>query len=271
MPRYVSCLIGLAFILSGCVVPGMPRPEPLVMQAVGQAAIAPPTPTPLPTIVPSEQPLDTGGLLWRECAVSDLDWKQAKACLGDVQPGFVGEGTVGTRLENGEWMLRVDGVLDGIAYSAVYETRTWEWFGLLSASLYKNGHRVHTFLDRASAFSPALSLRLVDDQVAWAFSGERVQTIAYGGRDVRAQYGLDAAYAPHEIAGKLIFVGKKDDAAFIVYDGERIGPIFDEIITAHCCEIGLYAPFGGEGRYGIWGRRGGHTWVAEIVVDGQAG
>ena len=127
-------------------------------------------------------------------------------------------------------------------------------------------------IDRASGFPPALSLRLVGGQVAWAFSGERVQTIAYGGRDLRAQYGLDAAYAPYELAGKLIFVGKKDETAFVVYDGERLGLPFDEIFTAHCCEIGLYAPFGDEGRYGFWGRRGNRTWVVQVVVgDKPAG
>jgi hypothetical protein len=271
MSRRIACLICLLWFLPGCVAsPGLPRPEPAVLQAVEQAVIAPRTPTPLPTIVPAEQVLGNG-LLWRECALSDLDWRQAEACLGYAQPALKESGTVGTRLENGEWMLRVDGAVDGAAYGALYETRTWERFGLLWASLYKDGRRVHTFIDRASGFSPALSLRLIDDQVAWAFSGERVHTIAYGGRDLRAVYDLDAAYAPYEVAGKLIFVGVTDGAALIVYDGERMGPSFDQIITAHCCEIGLYAPFGADGRYGFWGQRDGRTWMVEIAAAGQAG
>jgi hypothetical protein len=238
---------------------------------VGQAAIAPPAPTPLPTIVPSEEALGTSGLLWRECALPDLDWRQAEACLGYTRAELVESGITGTRMPNGEWVLQVEGAVDGVEYSALYETRTWERFGLLSASLYKDGRRVHTFYDRASGFAPHFSLRLVDDRVAWAFSGERAHTIAYGGRDLRMQYGLDGAYSPAEIAGKLIFVGVKDDVAFVVYDGERIGPSFDEIITAHCCEIGLYAPFAAEGRYGFWGERGGRTWVVEIAAGDLAG
>jgi hypothetical protein len=221
--------------------------------------------------VPTEQDLDTGGLLWRECALSGLDWRQAEACLGYTRAELVESGITGTRTANGEWMLQVEGVVDGLAYSALYETRTWEWLGLLSASLYKDGRRVHTFYDRASGFPPHLSLRLVDDQVAWAFSGERVHTIAYGGRDLRVQYGLDGAHSPAELAGKLIFVGNKDGAAFVVHDGERIGPTFDRIFTAHCCEIGLYAPFAGDGQYGFWGERGDHTWIVEISAEGQAG
>jgi hypothetical protein len=221
----------------------------------------PPTPPPLPTVEPSEQVLQSGPR-WRECAVSDLDWREAQACLGYTRATLEEDGTTGARMENGEWRLQVESALD----SALYETRTWERFGVLSASLYKDGRRVHTFFDRASAFPPNVSLRLVGDQVAWAVSGERVHTIAYGGRDLRAAYSLDAAYAPYELAGKLIFIGKKDGAAFVVYDGERIGPLFDTIVTSYCCEIGLYAPFAGEGRYGFWGEREGRTWVVEITA-----
>jgi hypothetical protein len=71
--------------------------------------------------------------------------------------------------------------------------------------------------------------------------------------------------------GKLIFIGEKDDASFVVYDGEQIGPTFDEITIGYCCEIALYAPRFGEGRYGFWGRRGGSSWVVEIARADQAG
>ena len=262
MKRLGLCTICLLWVLSGCVAPALPQPEPSVSEVVGATVpdALPPTPTPLPTIEPNEQVLESG-LRWRECRVSSLDWREGEACLGYSRFALEESVTTGTRMENGEWMLQVDGAVD----SAVYETRTWEKFGLLSASLYKDGHRLHTFFDRASGFPPDLSLRLIDDQVAWAYSGDRVQTIAYGGRDVRVQYNLDAAYAPYELGGKLIFVAKKDDASFIMYDGERIGAPFDEIFTAHCCEIGLYAPFGVAERYGFWGKREGSYRVVEIT------
>jgi hypothetical protein len=107
--------------------------------------------------------------------------------------------------------------------------------------------------------------------VVWEFCGERVQTITYDGKDLRTQFGLDAAYRPYELDGKLISIGEKDDAYFIVYDGEQVGPPFDLIVMSYCCEIALYAPRFGEGRYGFWGQRGGRSYVVEIIPTGQAG
>jgi hypothetical protein len=258
-------------ILAGCVTPALPQPELPISEAVGATVLTalPPTPTPLPTVEPAEQVL-ASGLRWRECRVSSLDWRQAEACLGYTHGDLKESDGAGVRLENGEWRLRVDGVAKDVAYSTLYETRTVEWLGLLSASLYRDGRRVHTFIDRASGFSPHLSLRLVGDQVAWAFSGERVHTVAYGGRDLRVQYDLDAVYAPYELDGKLIVIGKRDGLAYVLYDDERIGPSFENIITAYCCEAGLYAPFAGEGWYGFWGERDGGQWVVEIAPVSQA-
>ena len=264
---YTICLL---WFLSGCVAAALPRAELPVSEAIGATVLTalPPTSTPLPAIEPVEQVLEAG-LRWRECAVSSLDWRQAEACLGYTRAELSSDpAAAGARLDNGEWRLQVDGVARGVAYSAVYETRTVEWLGLLSASLYKDGRRVHTFFDRASGFPPHLSLRLIDGQVAWAFSGDRVHTVAYGGRDLRAAYDLDAVYAPAELDGALIAIGQEGDPSFVVYDGERIGPLFEEIPTGHCCEIGLYAPFAGEERYGFWGKRGDDWAVVEITPAG---
>jgi hypothetical protein len=245
-----------------------PRPEPPLPKAVGVTALSTPlaTPTPLPTVEPDERVLESG-LRWRECPVSSLDWREGEACLGYSRSALVESGMAGAGVENGGSLLRVEGVAGDI----VYQTRVWERFGLLSASLYENGQRVHTFFDRASGFPPDLSLRLAGDKVAWAYSGERVQTIAYDGRDVRTQYHLDSAYAPYELGGKLAFVGKRDDTGFLVYDGGRTGPLFERIVTAHCCEIGLYAPLGGGERYVFWGERAGSFWVVEVTPAGRAG
>ena len=50
MSRYAACLICLAWFLSGCVAPALSRPEPPVLQAVGQAVTVQQTPTPIPTM-----------------------------------------------------------------------------------------------------------------------------------------------------------------------------------------------------------------------------
>ena len=268
MKRLILCTICWLWILSGCMTPASPRPEPPLPEAVGVTALSKPllTPTPLPTVEPDERVLESG-LRWRECRVPSLDWREGEACLGYSRSALVESGTAGTGTENGGLLLRVDGVAGDI----VYETRVWERFGLLSASLYENGHRMHTFFDRASGFPPGLSLQLVDGKVAWAFAGERVQTIAFDGRDLRARHHLDSAYAPYELGGKLAFVGERDGTSFLVYDGDRTGPLFDRIVTAHCCEIGLYAPLGDGERYVFWGEQEGSFWVVEVTPAGHAG
>ena len=278
LDRYTLCLL---WLLSGCVAPVRPRAELPLSEAVPSVGLTalPPTPTPLPTVEPAEQVLESG-LLWRECSVSSLDWREAEACLGytradlpgdPVTGGTIADGPTGVRMENGEWMLQIDGVSQGVEYSTVYETRTREWLGILSASLYQDGRRVQTFWDRSSGFPPHLYLQLIDGQVAWTFSGQRVHTVAYGGRDLRAAYDLDVVYAPHELDGALIAIGHKGDPWFVVYDGEQIGSAFEEIPTGYCCEIGLYAPFAGEERYGFWGKRGKEWVVVELTPADRVG
>ena len=261
MKQRVICLICLVLFLSGCVVSEPPRPEPLVQEAVVRVTITLPMRTPISTIVPTEQVLDTD-LRWRECSMAEFDWREGEACLGYPLSVLEGSGTVGTRTEAGELVLQVDG--------DVYGTRTLGSELLPRASLHKNGRRVLTIFDGTPFHSPNISLRLINGKVAWEFYGERVQTIIYDGKDLRAQYGLDAAYRPYELDGKLIFIGGKDDAYFIVYDGEQIGPPFDEVAIGYCCEIALYAPCFGEGQYVFWGQREGSSYVVEITPAGQA-
>ena len=80
-----------------------------------------------------------------------------------------------------------------------------------------------------------------------------------------------AAALDYELDGKLIFIGEKDGAYFVVYDGEQVGPPFDLIVIGYCCEIALYAPRFGEERYMFWGQRESSSYVVEITSIGQAG
>jgi hypothetical protein len=249
-------------LLAGCAVSGTPPPELPVREIIVRTTVIPPTRTPIATIVPSEHVLEAG-LRWRECAVNGLDWREAEACLGYPLSALGGGGTIGTRTEDGGLVL--------VANGDVYETRTLGSDLLSRASLRKNGRPVRTIYDGTPFYSPHISLQLIDNEVAWEFHGERVQTITYGGRDLRVQHGLDAAYRPYELNGKLIFIGERDGVYFVVYDSEQIGPLFDEITIGYCCEIALYAPRFGEGRYVFWGQRGGSSFVVEITATGQAG
>ena len=256
--RVTTGMLGLCavLLLTGCVVFQMPPPELPIPEAVAQVTGTPPPRVPLPSAIPVEQRLD-GGLRWRECTVSGFDWREGEACLGYSLSALQGSGTAGTRTEDGELVLLV--------HTDIYETRTAGGGLLPRASLYENGRHVRTIYDSTPFHAPNISLQRIDGKVAWEFYGERVQTVIYGGRDLRSSYGLDAIYRPYELDGKLIFVGKKDDAYFILYDGEQIGPTFDEITISYCCESSLYAPRFGEDRYVFWGQREGSAYVVEVV------
>jgi hypothetical protein len=250
-------------LLTGCVVFETARPEPPVQEAVVWDTITPPVRTPVPTVVPTEQVLGQSGLLWRECDLSYLGWEQAETCLGHPLPvrDDTEEGRFGMRTDRG--LVLQDG-------QDVYEARSGEFGPLVWSALYKNGQRLRTTFDGTPFHSPNISLQLIDGKVAWEFYGERWQTIIYDGQDLRSQYGLDAAYRPYELDSKLIFIGRKDDKYFIVYDGKQVGSPFDEITIGYCCEIALYAPRFGAGRYVFWGKRGDGYRLVEIARVGQA-
>jgi hypothetical protein len=255
--KHFFCLICLMLVLPGCAISEPPRPEPPMQEAMGGAVIAPRARPPVPTLVPSEQILESG-LRWRECALPDLDGRQAEACLGPL-PALGGDedaARMGARTEHG--LILQDG-------ENVYEARTGEFGPLVRSALYANGRRLQSLWDGNAFHSPNISLQIIDGQVAWEFYGQRVQTVFYGRQDLSADYGLDAAYRPYELAGKLLLVGKRDDRSFIIYDGEQVGAAFDEIVIGHCCEIMLYAPRFGQGQYVFWGKRGSGYRIVEIT------
>lgn len=266
--QLVICLICLALFVPGCMVSEparliLPTSEPSLPEVVG-TTITPPARTPVPTVVPTEQVLDQSGLLWRECDLSSLGWEQAETCLGHPLPvrDDTEEGRFGMRTDHG--LVLQDG-------QEVYEVRSAEFGPLAWSALYKNGRPLRTIFDHTPFHSPNISLQLIGGKAAWEFYGERVQMVLYDGRDLRSQYDLDAAYRPYELDGKLILIGRKEDTYFVVYDGERVGSPFDEITIGYCCEIVLYAPHFGGGRYVFWGRRGDSYRLIEITRAARMG
>jgi len=97
------------------------------------------------------------------------------------------------------------------------------------------------------------------------------QTLLVDGEDARELYGLDAAFRPYELGGKLIFVGERGLRRFVVYDGQRLGPTFDGIAVAHCCEGTLTSVQLGSGRYVFWAWQEGGGFVVEITEEGELG
>ena len=70
-----------------------------------------------------------------------------------------------------------------------------------------------------------------------------------------AAYGADAVYAPYALGGSLIVVARRGSAYSVLYNGQQVGPTFDAITIAYCCERSCSSARGGGGAYVFWGER----------------
>ena len=205
---------------------------------------------------------DEAGLAWQECGVSSqgFDWKQAEDCFGHPMPlwSATDKTAFGESVGSEDFRLAIG--------QNAYQTAVSN--GILPIqpcyTLYKDGIRLQTLCGEFGAHSPNISLQNVGGKVAWEFADHRLDTVIYDGQDVRRMYDLSGAYRPYDLGNKLIFVGKKDGKYFVIYDGSRVGPDFDEIMIAYCCEPVLWSVQYGQGRYLFWGSRNGQSYVVEI-------
>jgi len=133
-------------------------------------------------------------------------------------------------------------------------------------TLYRNGKPVKTLRGEFGGHSPNISLQSLGGEAVWEFADHNQATIVYDGQDIRHLYGLDNAYRPYSLADKLMFIGQKGGEYFVVYDGLRIGPDFDEVVIAYCCEMVLYSVHFGQGRYLFLGTREGQYYLVEITT-----
>jgi hypothetical protein len=220
---------------------------------------------------------DEIGLTWRECALPEesypdhLNWEQAEDCFGHPMPIERSEEesqNLATNIDNYGLQLTIG--------RDVYRAEVVEDnFPMQKHTLYKNSVPLKSLQGMSGSHPPNISLQNINDRVAWEFmtyksistGTDRVATIIYDGNDLRDIYDLDEAYRPYGLADGLVFVGKKGNEYFVVYDGTRVGPVFDEIIVAHCCEPVLYSVQYGQGRYLFWGTREGQPYVVEVSVQ----
>ena len=217
----------------------------------------------LPHVSPEE-----AGLTWRECPAGAMSRKVEEACLGEF-PSRPGAGERGGGLRMG---VRTEGGLRLTIGADTYRTLhlrldaipAWPWDPYV---LFQNHWPVAILWGQFQAYDPEISLHSVAGKAAGEVADPRQATIIYDGQDLRRVYGLDAAYRPHELAGQLVFVGRKGGEYFLVYDGQRVGPAFDEISIAYCCEAVLYAPRGGYEAYRFWGRRDGQSYVVAVAAE----
>ena len=203
------------------------------------------------------------GVTWQECAITQgFDWKQAETCFGHAMPLWdeSEKANFGNRLDDMESLQLT------IGQDIYRASLSGGLFSIEKYTLYKNDQVIQSLYGEFTSYSPNVSLQNIGGKAVWEFSDGNTATIIYDGLDVRQLYGLDKAYRPYGLADKLIFIGQKDGKYFVVYDSWKVGPDFDEIVIAYCCESVLWSVQYGQGRYLFWGSRNGQWYVVEIAL-----
>lgn len=212
-------------------------------------------------VLESTEP-ESVGLTWQECAISQgFDWRQAEDCFGHAMPlwGEGEEGRFGRRigLENIQLTIGPD----------VYEASLKGGIlGKEKYALYRNGKAVRSLYGEFNTYSPNISLQNLGGKAVWEFSDGSTATVVYDDLDIRQVYNVDKACRPYGLDEKLILVGEKDGKYFVIYDGWKVGPDFEEIVIAYCCEPVMWSVQYGQGKYLFWGSRDGQWYVVEIAL-----
>ena len=86
--------------------------------------------------------------------------------------------------------------------------------------------------------------------------------------------GLVSLAQPYRMDGKLVSIGKLGVKYFVMVDGRRVGPVFDDVLVGESDE---YLPFSvnyGQGRYVFRGARHGAYYLVEVssnaILTGQS-
>ncbi len=208
------------------------------------------------------------GVTWQECTISQgFDWQQAESCFFHSMPLW-------DESEKGNFRCRLDDMESlqlTIGQDIYRASLSGGLFPKEKYTLYKNDQAIQSLYGEFAAYSPNVSLQNIGGKAAWEFSDGNTATIIYDGSDVRQLYSLDKAYRPYGLDGKLIFIGQKGGRYFVVYDGWKVGPDFDEIVIAYCCEPVLWSVQYGQGKYVFWGSRDGQWYVVEIALRENKG
>jgi len=242
-----------------------------ILAIVLAACASRPGPPALATVSP-----EGVGLAWRECEAGVPNFDLQEACFGQrfLRRTAAEEAGRGTR--------------DGDALRLSIGADTYEALdvGLGLCVYLKNGRPVSLLRsEQPEGWPAAISLVDVGGKAALEFDRDGHMTtvshngasmavhdgratILYDGQDVCSLYGLDAAYRPYEMAGKLLFIARKDGRYFIVYDGRRMGPVFDCIALANRGGPDPSLPQCGGGRFWFWGLRGGQLYAVEVADPG---
>jgi hypothetical protein len=229
---------------------------------VGFAFLAPDPLQPIPIRSATPQ---QAGLIWRECELPILDQSgnaaapdESFACFGQSLPVRSEEDKRNSGQNAGRTSVTMS------VGSTAFSARADELAFLTVYTLSKNNGAVKGLVGLGDTMWLRMFLWNVDGHVAWGIANQDLDTIVYNGKDLRNVYGLDKAQAPYGLNERLIWVARKDGKSFVMYDGQKIGQEFEQIIVAYCCETSLYSVQAGQGRYQFRGTRAGKNYIVEI-------
>ncbi len=251
--------------------PPKPTPTPIYLPTLPYPYPAPtihtPASSPTSTIIPvlTEEIYQDAGLLWQECNLLYKDWQSGEECLGVELPDW-------SETERGFFGYQQDGIgtITQTVGNDAYEGIFISWNdGQEEYALRKNGEVVTTITAEQEGYDPNRSLINLNGKILWEFAGYQHETVIYDGKDLRQGYGADALYLPYLVGRRLILVARQGSKYFIVYDGQKIGPDFDKIEIAYCCEPAMYSIRRVKGEYWFWGDRNKQNYLVRIAATGH--
>ena len=208
--------------------------------------------------LPSTTKIPDTSLTWRECAMTgDFQAQQINTCFGSID--LPPTPTPAPDLPPGEMRLKIG--------SDTYRTTLFksDYFAEKQCfNLHKNTVLLTTLCGKTAGFNPSYSLQAIGNKSAWEFIDGSKGYVIYEGKDMAQTLNLDSAFRPFELDDKLIFIGKKADRYVVVYNQQVIGPEFDLIHIAHCCESAAWSVRHGIDKYWFWAKRNGQNYVIEI-------
>jgi len=213
----------------------------------------------------TELPVSTpeaAGLVWQECLLAEGygNWRQAQECFGLPEPTW-------EREDGSNYSKRVgmDDFQLNIGEDDYQTHRMSSFFSFEVYSLSRNQWPISIQLGEFIAHSPNIGLDDVAGKPVWEFVAIDTPTVIYNGRNLRQRYNLDQAFSPYSLNGKLVFLGQQADHYFLVYDGKRLSPDYEDVIHAYCCEAVMYSPGGSQGRYLFNATRDGQKYLVVLT------
>lgn len=275
MKKFAVHSLVIVFIISSCS-SGINQSNTTVASSPTTTNITTITPTytSSSTLLPEKNEIRFAdlGILWQECKLPLLQNRTEEECLGVSRINWSDD----TANPFSESYTPPDGMMTGNRlvigndiYEAIHQPYGKSYSdleGKYEYRLYKNRELLLTLKTDFGAYDPNVALINVNGKYAWEFANPSKPTIFFDGADVTQEINIDEAYRPFVISENLIFIAKKGEKMYVVFNGKQIGPAFDFIQTGgYCCEPSKGLIERRPGQYWFWGTRGNQNYVVVIT------